>query len=68
MKIHHIIASLLSIASGGSIGREGSMVQLSALSASLLGRVLENLRAQEPERSAVESRRAADRKKPGAGR
>ena len=33
-------ASLLSIASGGSIGREGSMVQLSALSASLLGRVL----------------------------
>lgn len=33
-------SSLLSIASGGSIGREGSMVQLSALAASLLGRVL----------------------------
>lgn len=35
---------------------------------SLLGRVLENLRAQEPERSAVESRRAADRRKPGVRR
>lgn len=33
-------SSLLSIASGGSIGREGSMVQLSALAASLLGRFL----------------------------
>ncbi len=33
-------SSLISIASGGSIGREGSMVQLAALSASLLGRVL----------------------------
>lgn len=33
-------SSLLSIASGGSIGREGSMVQLSALAASLLGRAL----------------------------
>lgn len=31
-------SSLVSIASGGSIGREGSMVQLSALAASLLGR------------------------------
>jgi len=31
-------SSLLSIASGGSIGREGSMVQLAALAASLLGR------------------------------
>jgi len=31
-------SSLVSIASGGSIGREGSMVQLAALSASLLGR------------------------------
>lgn len=31
-------SSLISIASGGSIGREGSMVQLSALSTSLLGR------------------------------
>jgi chloride channel protein, CIC family len=34
------ISSLASIASGGSIGREGSMVQLSALAASTLGRVL----------------------------
>ena len=34
------VSSLLSIASGGSIGREGSMVQLAALSASLLGRRL----------------------------
>lgn len=33
-------SSLISIASGGSIGREGSMVQLAALSASLLGRWL----------------------------
>ncbi|RUP35584.1 MAG: voltage-gated chloride channel ClcB [Curvibacter sp.] len=33
-------SSLLSIASGGSIGREGSMVQLAALSASLLGQGL----------------------------
>lgn len=33
-------SSLLSIASGGSIGREGSMVQLAALGASLLGRLL----------------------------
>jgi len=31
-------SSLVSIASGGSIGREGSMVQLSALGTSLLGR------------------------------
>ena len=31
-------SSLVSIASGGSIGREGSMVQLAALSTSLLGR------------------------------
>ncbi|QHJ01658.1 ClcB-like voltage-gated chloride channel protein [Xylophilus rhododendri] len=31
-------SSLVSIASGGSIGREGSMVQLAALCASLLGR------------------------------
>lgn len=33
-------SSLLSIASGGSIGREGSMVQLAALSSSLLGQAL----------------------------
>ena len=33
-------SSLFSIASGGSIGREGSMVQLAALGASLLGRLL----------------------------
>jgi CIC family chloride channel protein len=33
------ISSLLSIASGGSIGREGSMVQLSAMLASLTGRL-----------------------------
>ena len=33
-------SSLLSIASGGSIGREGSMVQLSALAASVMGRWL----------------------------
>lgn len=33
-------SSLVSIASGGSIGREGSMVQLAALSASLLGSAL----------------------------
>ena len=33
-------SSLISIASGGSIGREGSMVQLAALCASLLGRLL----------------------------
>ena len=33
-------SSLVSIASGGSIGREGSMVQLAALCASLLGRRL----------------------------
>jgi CIC family chloride channel protein len=33
-------SSLVSIASGGSIGREGSMVQLAALCASLLGRLL----------------------------
>jgi CIC family chloride channel protein len=32
------ISSLFTIASGGSIGREGSMVQLAALSASLIGR------------------------------
>lgn len=32
------LSSLSSIASGGSIGREGAMVQLSALSGSLLGR------------------------------
>jgi CIC family chloride channel protein len=32
-------SSLVSIGSGGSIGREGSMVQLAALAASLLGRV-----------------------------
>ena len=34
------LSSLLSIASGGSIGREGSMIQLAALSASLSGRAL----------------------------
>jgi CIC family chloride channel protein len=33
-------SSLVSIGTGGSIGREGSMVQLAALAASLLGRVL----------------------------
>jgi CIC family chloride channel protein len=33
-------SSLISIASGGSIGREGSMVQLAALGASLLGQLL----------------------------
>ncbi|RDU97239.1 ClcB-like voltage-gated chloride channel protein [Trinickia dinghuensis] len=33
------ISSLFSIASGGSIGREGSMVQLAALCSSILGRV-----------------------------
>ena len=33
-------SSLCTIASGGSIGREGSMVQLAALGASLLGRVI----------------------------
>jgi CIC family chloride channel protein len=33
-------SSLVSVASGGSIGREGSMVQLAALSASLLGRAI----------------------------
>ena len=34
------LSSLLSIASGGSIGREGSMIQLAALSASVGGRAL----------------------------
>jgi len=34
------ISSLATIASGGSIGREGSMVQLSALCASLAGRLI----------------------------
>ncbi|MGS0740527.1 ClcB-like voltage-gated chloride channel protein [Glaciimonas sp. GG7] len=33
------LSSLATIVSGGSIGREGSMVQLAALAASLLGRV-----------------------------
>lgn len=33
-------SSMLSIASGGSIGREGSMVQLAVLATSLVGRVL----------------------------
>ena len=33
-------SSLLTIASGGSIGREGAMVQLAALSGSLFGRVV----------------------------
>jgi chloride channel protein, CIC family len=33
-------SSLVTIASGGSIGREGSMVQLAALSASQIGRLL----------------------------
>ncbi|WP_395824641.1 ClcB-like voltage-gated chloride channel protein [Collimonas sp.] len=33
------LSSLATIVSGGSIGREGSMVQLSALAASLVGRV-----------------------------
>lgn len=33
-------SSLVSIGSGGSIGREGSMVQLAALAASLLGRLV----------------------------
>jgi len=32
------VSSLFTIASGGSIGREGSMVQLAALSASVIGR------------------------------
>ncbi|KNH09929.1 Chloride channel protein [Candidatus Burkholderia brachyanthoides] len=32
------LSSLITIASGGSIGREGSMVQLAALSSSLIGR------------------------------
>ncbi|WP_200822406.1 chloride channel protein, partial [Caballeronia terrestris] len=32
------LSSLFTIASGGSIGREGSMVQLSALASSLIGR------------------------------
>lgn len=32
------VSSLFTIASGGSIGREGSMVQLAALAASLIGR------------------------------
>jgi chloride channel protein, CIC family len=34
------ISSLFTISSGGSIGREGPMVQLAALSASLIGRVV----------------------------
>jgi CIC family chloride channel protein len=34
------ISSLFTISSGGSIGREGSMVQLAALCASLIGRVV----------------------------
>jgi CIC family chloride channel protein len=34
------ISSLCTIASGGSIGREGSMIQLAALCSSLLGRVI----------------------------
>lgn len=33
------LSSLLSIASGGSIGREGSMIQLAAMTASVVGRV-----------------------------
>lgn len=33
-------SSLTSVASGGSIGREGSMVQLAASSDSLLGRTI----------------------------
>lgn len=33
------ISSLLSIASGGSIGREGSMIQLAAMCASVVGRL-----------------------------
>ncbi len=33
------MSSLCTIATGGSIGREGSMVQLSAMSASLIGRI-----------------------------
>jgi CIC family chloride channel protein len=33
------VSSLLSIASGGSIGREGSMIQLAAMSASVVGRI-----------------------------
>jgi CIC family chloride channel protein len=33
------VSSLLSIVSGGSIGREGSMVQLAATSASVIGRI-----------------------------
>ncbi|HEY5366799.1 MAG TPA: ClcB-like voltage-gated chloride channel protein [Casimicrobiaceae bacterium] len=33
------ISSLFSVASGGSIGREGSMVQLSATCASIIGRI-----------------------------
>ena len=35
-----IFSSLLSIVSGGSIGREGSMVQLSATCASIVGRLM----------------------------
>ncbi|MGN6701502.1 MAG: ClcB-like voltage-gated chloride channel protein [Burkholderiaceae bacterium] len=34
------LSSMSSIASGGSIGREGSMVQLAALCASVLGRII----------------------------
>jgi CIC family chloride channel protein len=34
------VSSLFTIASGGSIGREGPMVQLAALAASLIGRVV----------------------------
>jgi CIC family chloride channel protein len=34
------LSSLITIASGGSIGREGAMIQLAALCASLTGRVL----------------------------
>lgn len=36
-----IVSSVFSIASGGSIGREGPMVQLSAMMASLVGRATE---------------------------
>ena len=35
----HSVSSLCTIASGGSIGREGSMVQLAAMCASVIGRI-----------------------------
>lgn len=38
--VARLISSLFSISSGASIGREGGMVQMSALSASSIGRFL----------------------------